>query len=180
MTEPPLAFPRGFTSHQTYAVGKKEPLLAAVGGAMREIQDMLKHRKHRWACDNDRGWGNHIDGCIGEFVLARQLDRFWSPGEVGVSDLEGCGLEVRASRHENPSLILHPSDHDDRIYVLAWLHWEHVAIPGWMYGREGKVQHFWRESGVRHPAFFVPRGQLRPIDSLRTRLQAPQTDEVGW
>jgi hypothetical protein len=180
MTDAPLSFPRGFTFHETYAMRSKELLLAAIGGATREIQDMLKHRKHRWACENDRGWGNHIDGCIGEFVLARKLDRFWSPGEVGASDLEGCGLEVRASRHENPSLILHPSDHDDRIYVLAWLHWEHVVIPGWLYGREGKRQGHWREKGVRHPAFFVPRSELHPIETLKAKLGQRSADEVAW
>jgi hypothetical protein len=169
MPETTISFPRGFTSYQTYAMKKKELLLAAIGGVTREIQDMMKRRRHRWACGADRGWGNHIDGCIGEFALAQQLDRSWSPGIVGAPDL-ACGIEVRASRHEKASLILHPSDHDDKIYVLAWLHWEYVAIPGWLWGKEGKRDEYWRTEGVRYPAYFIAQARLRPLDDLRIEL----------
>jgi hypothetical protein len=88
---------------------------------------------------------------------------------MGANDLDALGIEIRSSRHDRPHLILHSTDHDDRPYVLVWLHQNRGYIAGWLLGSEGKDKEFWRVD-VRSPAFFVPIDKLRPFAELKVKI----------
>lgn len=85
---------------------------------------------------------------------------------MGELDVVSC--EVRSTNRGDGCLILHPSDDDNRAYVLALVRAQYrVVLAGWAFGSRGKNKDkFWR-SDVRAPAFFVPQDQLRPMRELK-------------
>lgn len=153
----------------------KEFLMAAHAGLMRQVENLRKGRRHKHAATEADGWNLHIDGCIGEVIVAKWLDVYWTPGTLGKSDIDRCGIEVRTSRHDNPHLILHDDDLDDQPYVLVWLSGCYGYVCGWMLGKDGKDAKFWKEvlgtKPLRNPAFFVPRNELRQASELRRMVQ---------
>lgn len=98
----------------------------------------------------------HVIGAIGECAVAKYLNRFWS-GSIGDITASDVGrVQVRASRHKDPSLILHDRDADDDCFILVSVDGNKATLHGWLYGREGKLPEYWRTDTGR-PAYFVKR-----------------------
>jgi hypothetical protein len=144
--------------------------MAAHAGLLRRCENLYRGVRPRHGCTENEGWATDIDGCIGEVVVAKALGVYWSPGQLGANDLDALGIEIRSSRHDRPHLILHATDHDDRPYVLVWLHQNRGYVAGWLLGAEGKREDFWR-TDVRAPAFFVPIEKLHPFVELKVKLK---------
>lgn len=81
----------------------------------------------------------------------------------------GANLQVRSSLREGGDLLLHPSDDPDAVYVHIRTHrrpW--FEITGWVRGRDGQTQEFWRlgKKFLPRPAFLVPADRLRPLADI--------------
>ena len=142
-------------------VTSPELLQASYAGCMRVVTSLKRDAKGRYGATEsmDGRWQADIIGCIGELVVAKLLDKFWSgaigtytPGDVG-------DYEVRAtSKPTNTSLLLHPPDADEKLFFLV------IPTPdpkvfdvhGPIRARYGKLRDYWRTVGGRS-AFFVPR-----------------------
>ena len=50
-----------------------EILLAAQAGVMRQIENLKKKRRAYYGAGTNNDWQLHIEGCLGEFALAKYL-----------------------------------------------------------------------------------------------------------
>ena len=119
----------------------------------------------------------HLHGALGEKAVAIAFGITWtgSIGDLSASDVGA--LQVRTTTHPHGRLILHPSDKDNDVFILAVLDGSAVDLAGWIMARDGKVEAYWCDpTGRGRPAFFVPRKAMlnvHPDDTLRS-LTAPQ------
>jgi len=109
-----------------------------------------------------------IVGAVGEAAVAKALNYFWLGNGSALDYAGDVGpFHVRATEREGGCLILHDRDDDSAQYYLARLKLEGLApsveLSGWIYGRDGKRQDYWR-TDVRCPAYFVPQAALRPVE----------------
>lgn len=144
-----------------------ETRLAALAGVDRHLRALHLGRKPRYGqVSAERCWQDNIDGTLGEWVVAKALDRFW-PGGAPELDTEGDigDLQVRATARRDGCLIIHRGDLDDAPFVLVVGTPPTFDLPGWIKGRDGKRKEWWRKD-VRNPAYFVPQSALRPLDEL--------------
>ena len=143
----------------------------AVVGVMRQVSNLRDGRKdaHGLASTAD-GWGLHIEGCCGEMVAAKALGVFWSGshGQLRVPDIGGrFQVRTRCLRtKQSNSLILHPDDSDDAIFLLVLGTVPSYTVAGWIKGVDGKRPEFWADPAGGRPAFFVPPSALRPLSDL--------------
>jgi hypothetical protein len=151
-----------------------EVCVAAHVAAMRRVQNMKFGTAHKWNnADRETWWQNEVISCISEMAVAKHLDHFWcgAIGNYKAADV-GASYQVRATEWANGRLILHPEDKDDQPYILARVIDNKVTLPGWVYGHEGKQQHFW-SAPKQYPdrlAFFVPNEGLHGMDELPDRF----------
>lgn len=111
------------------------------------------------------GYTEKIQGTIAEYVVSLALELPWRPIKpVRGADLPG--VEVRSTEHERGCLILHPSDDDDKAFVLVIGQYPRYRVAGWIVARLGKTPDHWREQ-ARQAAFFVPQPALAPIETLK-------------
>jgi len=83
-------------------------------------------------------------------------------------------VQARSTERENGCLIVHEEDQDDLMYVLMIgpYPYETMTIKGWLPGGACKQSGWWRNSGVRTPAFFVPQRYLRNPSMLRNAFES--------
>ena len=141
-----------------------ETILIAIAGIMRQVQNLKDSRQDYYGAENSDGFGLHITGCLGEAVVAKHLNLYWmGTGTFRGKDV-GEKFEVRTSSLKKASLILHPNDADESKFILVVGGGIRYQIKGWIYGKEGKDQQWWRD--IDRPAFFVPQSALHPINTL--------------
>jgi len=102
-------------------------------------------------------------GAIGEKVVAKYKNIYWTKGEMRDSDV---GVyQVRATVEHNNRLILHPYDDDDDVFYFVTGHGSQYRIQGWIKASEGKHQEYWQDPTRqgRH-AFFVPTSKLNGMN----------------
>ena len=130
--------------------------LAASVGVLRTIFAVRNNLKRGKNNHEDAGSADNVTGAIGEMMVAKHLDYFWS-GTIGtvkaVADVGPC-FQVRATDHPHGKLIAYPEDNDRQPYILARVLLPDVHLVGWLWGAEAKQKQFWR-TDVRSPAFFA-------------------------
>ena len=148
----------------------------ALLGIMRQAQNIVKQRKGRYgADDDDKDWQKHIEGCLGEIVVAQYLGIFWD-GKLGVIAPGDVGkIEVRTTPGENNRLIVQHKDPDEAKIVLLTGKNGTYQLRGWIYGKAGKNDTYWTDPAGGRPAFFVPQKHLEPIETLAQEGDTWQT-----
>jgi len=136
---------------------------AAFGGFRRRLDAIQRNGQPRYGLQADDPWGFDINSAIAEAAVARWLNLYWSTGRIGAPDV-GTSVEVRSTHRLDGCLLLHPPDRDDAPYVLVTGTGLTRNIIGWITGRHGKQQKWWRTDTGR-PAFFVPQSALHPAVS---------------
>lgn len=143
---------------------------AAISGTMRNVINTWKGCRPRYGIDAKTDeWRASIQGSCAEKLVAKRLGLYYqgaldNPGPPG-----DCGeYGVRSCYYDGGSLILHPEDDDDRVYILVAGRPPFQRIIGWITGREGKQDIHWKEETGR-PAYFVPQESLYPMSSLPTK-----------
>lgn len=145
---------------------KNELLRGALIGAERQIDNVLAGRQHRYGFKPTDPYNSHIQGAIGEVAVAKQFKLPYT-GNIGDFNAPDAGpLQVRSTELPQGRLILHPTDKDHEVFILARTHGlPDVELAGWVFGHEGKDPKNWSDPGTGRPAFFV--GKLRPIHELK-------------
>lgn len=150
-----------------------ELTLAAVAGVLRSVAAIERGRRPSHGMrESDARWEADITGALAEWAFAKFLDVF--PGCVLRPD-DGdtrIGVEVRGTQYPRGHLLIHEGDRDEAPYVLVTGRPPRFMVRGWVYGREGKHESFWRTVGTR-AGYWVPIEALRPIDTLRPLLEIP-------
>ncbi len=144
-----------------------EIMQAALVGVMRQCQNIRAGRVDAHGASNKMGWQLHIEGACGEMAVAKHFGIFWN-GNIGNLRADDVGdLQVRTRSRHNYDLILHPSDPDDKAFILVTGVCPGYQLRGWILGSAGKKPEFWKDPAGGRPAFFVPTEQLEPLDTLR-------------
>lgn len=83
------------------------------------------------------------------------------------------GVEVRSTRARLGGVLLHPRDHNDRIYVgvrTGNANRGYVELVGWVYGIEGKRSRWWPGKYPERPCFMIPPDALRSMEGLEDAI----------
>jgi hypothetical protein len=110
-------------------------------------------------------WNADIVGALGEQVVAKATDRYWS-GTVGTRDYDGDvgPWHVRASEPHTNRLLVHDSDPDDGLFVFVTGRAPCLAVRGWILGADAKAACHW-DDGLPDPAYAVPADALAPWET---------------
>jgi hypothetical protein len=82
----------------------------------------------------------------------------------GSDDLPGIDVKTR-SKHKY-DLIVQKNESVDKKFVLVTIENKTILLHGWCYGKDAMKEAFWADPARNRPAYFVPKDQLRPIDTL--------------
>lgn len=156
----------------TVALSIEEMRHAASAGVERRLRAIANGRAHRYAWDGVGEWDTDLQAAGAELAVAKASGRYWV--DTAAPDAEGDvgeRVQVRWTRRENGSLILHDTDPDDHAFVLVCGTMPKFTIPGWLFGVAGKIPSFHRTDTGR-PAYFVPQAALREFRPERSRAAA--------
>lgn len=161
-----------------------EILLAAQAGLMRQVENIKLGRKPYHGAGSLNDWQLNIEGCLGEYALAKYLGVHWSgKGDFRGPDVGGNGhpgCEVRVAMGDKRRLILHPEDGDNKVFWLVCGVNGSYRIKGWILGQNGKKEEWWTDpTGKDRWAFFVPQAALNDPESWpgRARRVSGQENE---
>jgi len=156
----------------TIRLSEEEVYRGAAEGVARVIRNALRGRLAAYGAK--RSWDLDVEAALAELAAAKHLELPWEPLadiDTTTGDLANgrVKLQVRSTPRVDGSLILHRSDHDEHAFVLVCGSFNSWKVAGWMFAREGKRPDCWRPAGgnIRHAAYFVPQGRLRPMEELR-------------
>jgi len=150
--------------------------MAAFVGTQRTVQCLQKGINHRYGAKDTEAWQRSIEGAMGECALAKHLDHFWSKGTPGATDVGPH--DVRQTHDHSYSLIIHPTDDDNRRFYLVTGILGKYVVRGYLYGKDAKRQEWWRDpTGKNRFAYFVPQSALID-DSIQ--ITTPVTTVKDW
>lgn len=111
----------------------------------------------------------HIEGALGERAVSKALDIPWECKLDTYQSVPDVGIyDVRAAPKHWYDLRIYHKDRDDRPVILVTGTPPNFILRGWLYAREAKQKKWLTDKGIkdRPPAFFVPQGELHPMDTL--------------
>lgn len=136
-----------------------EIMMAAQAGIMRQVQNIKTKADPYYGASDVADWQLHIEGCLGEFALAKYLNVWWG-GKGNKRSADVFVYDVRTRSSHNYDLILHPNDPDDRVFWLVTGRNGAYKIHGWIIAKDGKQEKYWKEPVQNRAAFFVPQSAL--------------------
>jgi len=146
-----------------------EIYMAANIGVMRRIVSLKQGHKHKFGNDGSNAWEEHIEGACGECAFSQAVDKHWD-GSINRFGSEGGDVgdryQVRTRSKDYYDLIVRPNDADDKPYVLVTGRNGKYQVHGWIYGRDAKQERWLKEHGGRVGAYFVPKEDLKTLDTL--------------
>lgn len=145
-----------------------EMFLASQAASMRRLHAMKLGIRGKHGASEQVGDELDFFSCQGEMATAKFCNLFWG-GLVGDYDSADVGglVEVRTCRRPWHCLILHHGDRDDAPFVLVCAKDAPTfKLCGWLFGRDGKHEEYWKDPAGGRPAFFVPADVLRPMPEL--------------
>lgn len=117
---------------------------------------------------NHERWQIDVEGVLAEAAAAKALGLLYEPVVGDLDTLFGDiaeGLQVRGTKYNTGSLLVHDKDVDDHRAILVTGIYGVYDIRGWIFIREGKRRDLWKEYKNRG-AYWVPQDRLRPMDTL--------------
>jgi hypothetical protein len=170
-----------------FKLDRCELQLVAVAGTNRVIHNIFNPSNYEHCVDSGDGstwWQSNIQGCSGEFVVAKYLNMNWSVAEglnvpdVGKSSGKNAKqVEVRTTHHKKGSLIIRNHDKDHLPYFLVIGQYDTFEIVGFMYGHEAKQEKWLSDKGTGGTlSYFVPRSAV--ADMMKNR-QNKKTESVA-
>lgn len=137
-----------------------EIMMAAQAGIMRQVENIKTKAEPYYGASNVADWQLHIEGCLGEFALAKYLNVWWG-GKGKKRGTDVFVYDVRTTPSHNNDLIMHPNDPDDRVFWLVTGRNGSYRVQGWIKAEDGKKPEYWKEHVKNRPAFFVPQSALK-------------------
>lgn len=155
----------------TVKLSPREMLFAAYAGVHRQVVRTSKGCNHTggWKAGKRKdGWTQHVTGSIGELVVAKLLNKFWSgPTDLGAPDVGRPeeGIEVRTVSDARGSLVIRPTDKDTSKFYLVVPTDDPLTfgVAGWFLAGDAKARPELLANPLEgSPAFFVPQSMLHP------------------
>jgi hypothetical protein len=138
---------------------------AALVGLFRRVSSLSAKRQDRHGVQGT--WDMDIEGACGECALAKARNMYWGATPFSKRDSgDVARYEVRTAPQPDHCLIIRPSDHDERYYILLTGTAPTFTIRGWILGAHAKRPEWQKEPNGRPPAYFVPQDALHPIGEL--------------
>jgi hypothetical protein len=119
-------------------------------------------------------WTKNVEGVGGEIAVAKWLKIYWLPiiGDPDADDVGPYQVRTNSSRRFDDT-CLRPKDREDRIFISVLSFMPDFEIIGWITGREGKQDCWYRDGTPGYPkCWYVPRHALRPMDQLPSPEEA--------
>jgi len=142
---------------------------AAMTGIFWAIESLFAGHTPRVPFKSGEFWTGNIEGACGETAYCKAINVYW-PGHVNVFTQKadvGKDWEVRTRSSHDYDLLVRPRDSDNKRYILV----TGSAYPkpiyrvwGWLWGHEAKQEKYKEDYGGRGAAYFVPSGELTPIE----------------
>jgi hypothetical protein len=128
----------------------------------RQSENLKNARSDRYGADPRDGIRLHKIGAKGELAVAKWLGRDWDGNLNDFSAADVGDYQVRTTKYDRGSLILHPADNDRDIFFLVINGDPEYKIAGWIRATDGKEDRYWKDlSGDGRHAYFVPQRALR-------------------
>lgn len=140
---------------------------AALVGVSRNVEALRKGLQSARSIADDKLWGVHILGALGECAFCKVTNRYWS-GSVNTfkgGDV-GENIQIRTRSKHDYDLIVRESDKDSDVFVLVTGGPTDFFVHGWMLGRDAKDPKWRANHGGHGQAYFVPKGALNGIEPL--------------
>lgn len=155
--------PRHFTKEEAdeaYAIGKKRNA--------RHVADGGEHRHNLKRSSGDASQDGMA--AMAEAAAAAYIGVTWDKNYTKRDDGPDIGgvIGVRWTPLPYGCLLLHDSDRSDIPQVLVIGTDYPLRVVGWAWPDEVRFPKFWRDRGVRNPAYFVPQNALRSMPELIT------------
>jgi hypothetical protein len=156
----------------TIRLTEEELIMGAMQGVLRRVNAIMHDRRDNVSGElpNERefdGWGVDIEGALGEMAFAKYRDTYWS-GAADFREGDVGDTEVRTTKHRGGSLLLYPTSENDKRFALMIGSIGVYRVAGWIRGKDGKQQKYWREmgQGSGRCAFMVPQDELKPVPAV--------------
>jgi hypothetical protein len=151
---------------------RSEFLYAAKIGVTRHVEDKINGRKNQNGAGRGDEWRHDTVGALGEMAVAKYLGIYWNGnlGDLGAADVGS--LEVRACSEVGYRLILHEpeeGDDPDALFIHAVVSedlFPQIRLGGWIRAENGQREKYWSDPAGGRPAYFVPSGDLHPMDKI--------------
>lgn len=135
-----------------------EMIQGAMVGVVRQLQNLKNSNRPAYGAGKSNDWQLHIEGALGEMVIAKHLNLFWGKGLLRGDDVGDVQVRTRSSH--NYDLIVHKGDPDDKQFWLVTGANGKYRVRGWLLGLEAKQVRFWSDPAGGRPAYFVPAREL--------------------
>lgn len=130
-----------------------EQVTAGVIGVLRRVESLrhgLTHNPPRPELEEKYGhlMARDIEAAGAEVAAARMIGRYWY---AGVNQWDQCDVwpdvEVRWTEYKGGRLLLQKKDKPDSPYVLVVGKFPDYEIVGWIRGRDGQREDWWKSRG---------------------------------
>jgi hypothetical protein len=146
----------------------EEITLGALEGIMRHVRSIKEGRNGVNQQPAHLAWQVKIEGALAEMAVSKYTGSYWL-GATQRGSSDAGTYEVRMTMYENGCLFLHPHDKDNVKYVLVTGLNGKYKIAGWILGKDGKQQKYWKKvSEKRDPAYWVPQSDLHTMNELNS------------
>ena len=136
--------------------------VAAQVGIQRQLEDINKNKKSFSGENKEGAWSRHIEGALSECALAKAMNVYWNKRTYPLPDVGD--VDCRCTPYHTGHLQIKKDDPDDRkFYLLVGINGKY-RIAGWIWGKNGKQQHYWGVKGEgRDPCYWIPQSDLIPF-----------------
>lgn len=139
---------------------------AVLAGTSRHLIKKRQNRQSKYDAPNGT-LPTDIAGAIGELVVSKALDLFWSPVTTHPDTDTGdvAGYQVRCTLSDG-RLIVRDCDADDQVFIHVNGDPPHMVIRGWLRGAEAKRDEWRKAPNGGPPAYFPPNHELHDWSDL--------------
>ena len=135
--------------------------VASQVGIQRQLEDIYKNKKSYSGENKEGAWTRHIEGALSECALAKAMNVYWNKRTFPLPDVDN--VDCRSTPYHTGHLQIKADDPNDRkFYLLVGINGKY-RIAGWIWGKNGKQQHYWGVKGEgREPCYWIPQSDLIP------------------
>jgi hypothetical protein len=142
-----------------------------------EAQNAKRKPNHKFGMSSKDPLAAHIQGAIGEIVVAKARDRYFMPtvNNFKEADLGGI-IQVRLRTKHEWQMIVRDDDDPNHIFVHVTGEGPEYCIRGWAYGRTVMLPAYRQNHGNRVESWFVPESALK---SFSIKEREPKNDATA-
>ena len=146
---------------------EQESLCAAIAAIQRRYRSQIRDSQKKYGFDDslEDPLTNDIHGAGGEIAAAKVLELYWSASvdTFHAPDI-GKNTHVRTAGKDHYCLIIRDDAKDDEIYVHVTGRLPNYKVWGYIKAVNGKKDKYIKSPNNRPPAWFIPAGDLTPIN----------------